>query len=86
MEAAGETNWGTLTLVARLEDPKPFFRNVYRAGELAQGLRTLAAFAEDQNSVPNTHTVWFTTACASSSRNLTPSSGLCGQLHSCVHT
>lgn len=45
------------------------------AGKMAQQLRALAALAEDLGLVHRIYTVWSTTACNSSSRNLTPSSG-----------
>ena len=52
---------------------------------MPQQFRTFLVFPEDPNSVPSTHTEWFTTP-----GNMTPSSGLCGyphdtRLHTDIH-
>ena len=53
--------------------------DVYRAGEMAQWLRTLAILSEDLSSIPSTHIRWFPTPRSSSS-------DLWGYLHSHRHT
>lgn len=46
------------------------------AGEVAQHLTALAAFAEGQSLIPSTHVGNLTTSCSPSSGDLTASSGL----------
>ena len=43
------------------------FKHLYRAGEMAQQLRTLPALTEGPSSVPNTQTKWLTIAWDASS-------------------
>lgn len=53
-------------------------------GEMAQGLKALAALPKDRSSVPSIHMKWLT---SSASDNLLPFSGLSGYLYtSGLHT
>jgi hypothetical protein len=59
----------------------------FRAREMAQGLRAVAALPEDPSSVPKNHIRESTTACSSSSRTmlLLASVDTCTHMHKPTH-
>lgn len=56
------------------------------AGEKAQWLGAHAPLEEDPSLSLRVYVRWLTTPGSLASRDITPSSGLCWQLHSCANT